>query len=106
LSEPLVNYIGIDVCSESWEDSDLKKTKCDSQFIQNRAALRGIILIGLWKWQVRRCCSVLQTRVWRSMHAVERSAGAAGGHLPGVHECATPLRTSPEWQDCTHAILQ
>jgi len=27
LSEPLVNYIGIDVCSESWEGSDLKKNK-------------------------------------------------------------------------------
>ncbi len=43
LSEPLVNYVIL------WENRDLQfiKTTCDSQFIQNRAALVYMLFISL-----------------------------------------------------------
>ncbi len=44
LSEPLVNYVIL------WENHDLqfmKKKNCDSQFIQNRAALVYMLFISL-----------------------------------------------------------
>ncbi len=51
LSEPLVNYVilfsFLIFFSELWENRDLQfcKNKCDSQFIQNRAALVYMLLL-------------------------------------------------------------